>query len=151
MGFRLKGITLDVEPTDAMVKADKTLTLFMVNTLADNARKFTPRGGRVSISAKETADYVEVSVSDNGQGMTEEQTAHIFDHKPIIDGGGMPSLSSGNGQSLLHGTDTPISSSLDSTPNSQRSHGFGLMNCKGIIDKYRTCLYRSGIPNDCRL
>ena len=137
MGFRLKGITLDVEPTDAMVKADKTLTLFMVNTLADNARKFTPRGGRVSISAKETADYVEVSVSDNGQGMTEEQTAHIFDHKPIIDGGGMPSLSSGKGQSPQHGTDTPISNSLDSTPNSQRSHGFGLMNCKGIIDKYR--------------
>ena len=115
MGFQLKGLSLEVEPTAAVVKADKTLTLFMVNTLADNARKFTPRGGHVRISAKEAADYVEVAVSDNGRGMTEEQTAHIFDHKPIIDSQARDS----------------------SVAIPQRSHGFGLMNCKGIIDKYR--------------
>ncbi len=77
--FRLKGIALEVEPTGAVVKADRTLTLFMINTIADNARKFTPAGGRVTISAEQSEAYVEVSVADTGQGMTEAQCAHVFD------------------------------------------------------------------------
>ena len=99
--FDMKGITLDVLPTEATVKADRVLTLFMLNTLADNARKFTSQGGTVTISADEQPDWVELSVSDNGCGMDDEQLAHAFDHK--VTGG----------------------------------HGFGLMNCKGIIEKYR--------------
>ena len=113
MSFQLKGIELDVAQTDAVVKADKVLTLFMLNTLADNARKFTEKGGRVSISAESAENYVEVSVSDTGIGMTEEQLAHLFDHKTI--------------------NDTTHHSSL----SSHQSHGFGLMNCRGIIEKYR--------------
>jgi len=104
--FMMKGITLDVKPTTAYVKADRVLTLFMLNTLADNARKFTADGGRVTVSAAEGDDYVEIAVADTGVGMTDEQLAHVFDHKVISDG-------------------------------SQTSHGFGLLNCKGIIEKYR--------------
>ena len=101
MSFQLKGLTLDVESTECAVKADRILTLFMLNTLADNARKFTPAGGQVRISAAEGKDYVEVSVSDTGVGMDEQQLSHVFEHK--VEGG----------------------------------HGFGLLNCKGIIEKYR--------------
>lgn len=111
MAFAMKGIELDVEPTEAVAKADKTLTLFMINTLADNARKFTPKGGRVLIEATQQKDCVEVSVTDTGVGMTEAQLAHIFDHKPITDPQG----------SLCE----------------DQGHGFGLMNCKGIIEKYK--------------
>ena len=99
--FSMKGVALSVSPTEATVKADRVLTLFMLNTLADNARKFTPEGGRVEISATEGDGYVELSVADTGQGMTADQLAHVFDHKV------------------------------------QQGHGFGLMNCKGIIEKYR--------------
>ncbi len=104
--FAMKGITLSVEETKAVVKADRVLTLFMINTLADNARKFTPKGGEVSIEALETEEYVEIGVKDTGCGMTEEQLAHVFDRTTI---------------------------SNDKGP----SHGFGLINCKGIIEKYR--------------
>lgn len=104
-GFTLKGITLKVIPTSVSVKADKTLTLFMVNTIADNARKFTPKGGVVTVKADEKAEgashFVEISITDNGPGMTEETKAHIFDR--TYTGG----------------------------------HGFGLKNCKGIIEKYK--------------
>ena len=79
MGFRLKGIRLDVEPTSCIVKADRILTLFMINTIADNARKFTPKGGQVTISAKGASDYVEISIADNGPGMDETTLSHIFD------------------------------------------------------------------------
>ena len=99
--FQMKGVTLEVQPTETVVKADKVLTLFMLNTLADNARKFTARDGRVCVSASDLDDRVEIVVEDTGQGMTTEQLDHLFDHK--IEGG----------------------------------HGFGLLNCKGIIEKYR--------------
>lgn len=101
MSFRLKGIKFDVEPTDIIVKADKVLTLFMLNTLSDNARKFTPHGGIVKVSATKATDYVEISVKDTGKGLSQGELSKIFDHK-IYNG-----------------------------------HGFGLMNCKGIIDKYK--------------
>lgn len=104
--FSLKGIELRIEPTDVYVKADKVLTLFMLNTLADNARKFTAKGGTVSIETLSTDSYVEISVVDNGIGMSDEQVEHVFDRKAIIDG-------------------------------SSTSHGFGLLNCMGIINKYR--------------
>ncbi len=103
--FAMKGITLVVQPTDAVVKADRVLTLFMLNTLADNARKFTPSGGYVNIAAQTMPDYVEIAVRDTGCGLNSEQLDHVFDHK-VVDNGG-------------------------------QSHGFGLMNCKGIIEKYR--------------
>lgn len=101
MSFRLKGVDFHVESSEAVVKADKILTLFMLNTLSDNARKFTSGGGSVIVSAQGTADYVEISVRDTGIGLTAEELAGIFSHK-------------------IH-----------------NGHGFGLMNCKGIMDKYR--------------
>ena len=111
MSFSLKGIELNVQPTESMVKADRILTLFMLNTLADNARKFTDKGGHIDVAAEETDDYVEISVADTGVGMSQEQLEHLFDHKVI--------------------TDNP------QTSHQPSSHGFGLMNCRGIIEKYR--------------
>lgn len=101
MSFQMRGVKLTVQPTDATVKADRTLTLFMINTIADNARKFTPAGGEVVVSAKSHQAFVEISVEDTGKGMNEETLEHIFDR--TYTGG----------------------------------HGFGLLNCKGIIDKYK--------------
>ena len=101
MSFSMQGKQLVVENTDALVKADKTLTLFMLNTLTDNARKFTSEGGIVKISAVTQPDYVEVSVEDTGCGMSEDKISEIFEQK------------------LYHGK------------------GFGLINCRAIIDKYR--------------
>ena len=109
MSYSLKGISLCVEPSTAVVKADRVLTLFMINTLADNARKFTPVGGKVTIKAEEKPDYVEVSISDTGCGMDENKLAHVFDNKHIADDG----------------------------TTSAQSHGFGLLNCKGIIENYK--------------
>ena len=83
----------------------------MINTLADNSCKYTSQGGKVSIEAIEGNDYVEISISDTGCGMTHDQVEHVFDHKPIKD--------------------------EKRTGLQYKSHGFGLMNCKGIIEKYK--------------
>lgn len=114
MSFRIKGIELIVEDTEELVKADKILTLFMINTLSDNARKFTDRNGVVRIEASSTDEYVEISVSDTGRGMDEDQISHLFDRNPIKN-------------------DIENAKTVKST----KSHGFGLINCMGIINKYR--------------
>lgn len=111
-----QGILLCVEPTDLSVKADKALTLFMLNTLADNARKFTPSGGSVTISAQATEQYVELSVRDTGCGLREEDIDLILNSK-VYDAS----------QIGLQSQET----------KTKKGFGFGLMNCKGIIEKYK--------------
>lgn len=107
---QIKGVNLSVEDTEETVKADRTLTLFMLNTLVDNARKYTPKGGQINVSAKSEPDYVEISVADTGEGLTEEQLETIFNHKV---------------------------SDVQQSHEEGKGFGFGLMNCKGIIEKYK--------------
>lgn len=82
--FEMKHQELVVSSTNAIVKADKALTLFMINTLAENARKYTPEHGKIELSAVETDDYVEISVSDNGPGLSEEDVNRILGEKYTI-------------------------------------------------------------------
>lgn len=115
---RRQGITMEIEPTALCVKADRTLTLFMLNTICDNARKYTPQGGRINVYARETEqDMVEISIADSGQGMTQQQIDNLFDVKPVID----ESINNDGGKSGV----------------TAKSHGFGLVNCKRIIEKYK--------------
>ena len=46
--------------------------------LASNALKFTPEGGRVSISVRAMGDFAEVDVTDNGCGIPPERMGSIF-------------------------------------------------------------------------
>lgn len=117
--FDIKGVALEVEDSDAVVKADKSLTLFMMNTLLDNARKYTPAGGSVKLSSTETDAYVEVSVTDTGHGMSAEDVDTINNSK-VYD-------SSKIGTEGTHASDI----------QQNKGFGFGLMNCKGIIGKYK--------------
>lgn len=110
--FQHKGIKLDVQKTDLHVKADRALTLFMVNTLADNARKFTEPGGKVTLSATQKDDYVEISVADTGIGLSEKDIQTINDTK-VYD------------------------ASQIGRPDTEKGFGFGIMNCRGIIAQLR--------------
>ncbi len=118
--FEMKKQQLEIEPTNAMVKADRALTLFMINTLAENARKYTGEGGTIKISAHATDSYVEISVEDNGRGISDEDIARIIGEK-VYD------------SRIIGMKDAPDPDNLKVNKGS----GFGLMNCKGIIEKYK--------------
>jgi two-component system heavy metal sensor histidine kinase CusS len=51
-----------------------------VGNLLSNALQYTPRGGKVTISVKQSGDqWVEVRVSDTGVGIEPEHLPRIFD------------------------------------------------------------------------
>ncbi|WP_455587042.1 DUF5113 domain-containing protein [Bacteroides sp.] len=118
--FEMKKQTLEIEPTQALVKADKALTLFMINTLAENARKYTPEGGNIHIYSRQTEEYVEISVEDNGRGLSAEDVSRIIGEK-VYDSRAIGMKDAEDAETL----------------RLSKGSGFGLMNCKGIIEKYR--------------
>jgi two-component system heavy metal sensor histidine kinase CusS len=65
---------------NALLNADPILFRRAVSNLLSNALQHTPRGGKVTLSVKQTGDeYVEVSVSDTGSGIDPEHLPRIFD------------------------------------------------------------------------
>ena len=73
-------IEIDTEIADGVtVKADAELLSLVWNNLFSNAFKFTPSGGRVSVSLSATEHHAIIRVSDTGCGMTPEVGAHIFE------------------------------------------------------------------------
>lgn len=117
--FESKKQSFVIEPTGSIVKADKALTLFMINTLTENARKYTREGGHIRVYAEENEEYVEISVEDDGRGISPEDVSRIMNEK-VYD-------------SKLIGAEDKEDADLQHN----KGFGFGLMNCKGIIEKYR--------------
>lgn len=61
------------------VKADAELLSHVWNNLFSNAFKFTPCGGKVTVTLHTTANHAIVNVQDTGCGMTAEVGSHIFE------------------------------------------------------------------------
>lgn len=117
--FETKHITLNISPTEVWVKADRSLTLFMINTLMENARKYTPEGGTVDVKVDDADDYAEISVVDNGPGMSADDVVKIL------------------GEKVYNSAEIGISGASGESIKKNKGYGFGLMNCKGIIEKYK--------------
>lgn len=58
--------------------ADKNQYQFIIRNLINNAIKFTPAGGKVSITGSTTNNTTTVTVTDTGTGMSKEVTDSIF-------------------------------------------------------------------------
>lgn len=75
-----KELELEVDMEEkAVIQADPSLMELVWNNLLSNAIKFTEQGRKVTVRQATEAEYVEVSVSDTGCGMSKESIRHIFD------------------------------------------------------------------------
>ena len=66
-------------PAGAVVQADRDRIMQVLGNLIGNALKFTPPGGRVTLSARQRADAVTFSVADTGSGIAAEDLPHVFE------------------------------------------------------------------------
>jgi signal transduction histidine kinase len=74
------GVVLQVEPSEQLnLRADPMRLRQIVLNLANNAVKFTPSGGQVTIGARPVGEGIEISVADNGIGIEADDLARVFE------------------------------------------------------------------------
>lgn len=72
------GIALDIRlGTGSVLRGDRLALIRMVGNIMDNAMRFTPSGGRVTLATFAAQDGVVIEISDTGIGMSEERLASL--------------------------------------------------------------------------
>ena len=72
-------IGLELDPGLPDVMADEAAVVTIVDHLLDNAIKYSPRGGEVTVRVFDAEDVVRIDISDHGFGMEPEEAARCFD------------------------------------------------------------------------
>ena len=72
-------VSLHLPPESAVVSGDAKRLVQVVSNLLNNAAKYTPEGGVISLQMHVRDEQVTVLVSDNGIGMSAEFLDHVFD------------------------------------------------------------------------
>ncbi|MDY0281837.1 MAG: ATP-binding protein, partial [Salinivirgaceae bacterium] len=107
---KIKDITLEFNQTgDIEVYADTDMLKTILRNLISNAIKFTYPNGKITVYATQNQNSIELAVSDNGIGMSEETQNKLF----VIDK-----------ESITLGT------------ADEKGSGLGLILCKEFIEKH---------------
>jgi signal transduction histidine kinase len=115
-----KGISLETRIKDGtLVYADRNLLSTILRNLINNAVKFTPKNGLVTISGEQTSEGATIIVKDTGVGMTEDQLSSLF--------------------SLVHEPSRPGTAE-------EKGTGLGLILCKEFVDKHGGKIWAESEP-----
>ncbi len=74
-----KDIDLQLDLDEAAYAGSENLLSQVWMNLIDNAIKFAPENGHVSVSLRQTEGSITISISNDGQGMSEKEIAHAFE------------------------------------------------------------------------
>jgi len=79
--FQEKGITLQwrLDPENEMVSGDRDKLLQAIRNLVDNAWKYTPAGGSVTISTERLTDGVKTVVANSGTRIADKDLPYLFE------------------------------------------------------------------------
>lgn len=72
-------LVVDVAPELPSITVDPARIEQVLLNLVHNAIKFTPSGGTITVSARETPDAVRISVSDTGTGVHPDDLPRLFE------------------------------------------------------------------------
>jgi signal transduction histidine kinase len=118
--------TIAVQAPDSLpIHADRDRIGQVLTNLLDNAIKYSPDGGPVRACAQPTADGVELSVTDEGIGITPEQAELIFERFFQADEGhGARRFSGlGLGLSITRAIVVAHGGEIHAAPNAAAGHG----------------------------
>ena len=116
---RQNDVLLHIDPPGQAIDvyADISLIQRVLENLLGNALKYTPSGGKVSISVQPSTTGVDVSVVDNGPGISEDDLPYIFDRfykadQATVNEGGSMGLGLAIAKRILelHGSDIAVTS-----------------------------------------
>jgi two-component system phosphate regulon sensor histidine kinase PhoR len=78
-------LELDPGPPDAGVWCDSEAVSQILSNLLDNAIKYTPPGGRITVGAQSKGRFVELYVRDTGIGIPAEELPRLFERFYRVD------------------------------------------------------------------
>jgi signal transduction histidine kinase len=80
-------VTIHIEAEDDLpeIQADETRMMQILDNLVSNALRYTPPGGEVTLSARLSADKIEVCVQDTGEGIPQEELVQVFNRFHRVD------------------------------------------------------------------
>ena len=61
-----------------MIFADKVVMKQMLRIFLDNAMKYTPKGGKITLSSVRMTNYMKVDIQDTGLGIAPENQEKVF-------------------------------------------------------------------------
>ncbi|MBO4563031.1 MAG: HAMP domain-containing protein [Clostridia bacterium] len=115
-----KRFTVDIRLDDdrLFVEGDSERITQVVHNLIDNAIKYTPEGGRLTIECRPERHSARVAITNTGAGISKEDLPHVFDRFYKTEKAHTPSGTSGTGLGLSiakliidqHGQDISVSS-----------------------------------------
>ena len=79
-------LSLDLGEEPLWIFADLTRIAQVVSNLLNNAAKYTPTGGRITLSVRRQDGEVAIAVADNGVGISDEMRPRVFDLFTQVDG-----------------------------------------------------------------
>lgn len=71
-------LVLDAQETSYSLKIDAARIELVLQNFIDNALKYTPNDGTITISVASTGRYVKISIRDTGIGVPKEQVSRLF-------------------------------------------------------------------------
>ncbi len=74
-----KNINLVGDIDEVIYNGDEDMMQHLWLNLLNNAIKFTPEGGTITVSLKQEGEKIIASIADTGEGMSEEMVQRIFD------------------------------------------------------------------------
>ena len=72
-------LTFDGAYDPVIIRGDKIRIEQILINITSNAIKYTPDGGRISLRLHDLGDRAEITITDNGVGIPEEDIPHLFE------------------------------------------------------------------------
>jgi signal transduction histidine kinase len=76
-----KGVRLEtaIQNAGIVIAADRERLLQVFSNLISNALRFTPRGGRITVTVEQDGADVRVTIADTGPGIPPDHLVHVFE------------------------------------------------------------------------
>jgi len=120
LGAKIKDISINFQSNTLNVFADQNMLETVLRNLISNSIKYTRAGGKIEIQTNNKEDYLELSISDTGIGMSKEVLDKLF----VI-----------GEQESLDGT------------SGEKGTGLGLILCKDFIEKHNGKIWVESQPD----